>query len=204
MDSNNQNTIKFLNTMDEGKLWKDFKTGSEEAFTTIYQRYVFELYHYGERITGNHEIIEESVQDLFIDLWKNKTNLADVDQIKYYLFKGLRRQIVRKLQQERKYPLHNIPEEYDFEIRLSPEAAYIKDQNYNHRQEILKKNINALTPRQKEAITLKFYDGLSYQEVSEIMNMSTKATYNLIYRAIDVLKENIDKLTLLLFIGSLL
>jgi RNA polymerase sigma factor (sigma-70 family) len=56
------------------------------------------------------------------------------------------------------------------------------------------KALNSLTKRQKEAITLKFYDGLSYQEVAVLMAMSVRATYNLIYRAIEVLRSQLDRI----------
>ena len=54
----------------------------------------------------------------------------------------------------------------------------------------LKTALASLTDRQREAIFLKFYEGLSYEEVSAIMNISTKATYKIMARALGMLKEN--------------
>ena len=59
-------------------------------------------------------------------------------------------------------------------------------------KESLLKAINKLTPRQKEVLTLRFYDALSYEEIDALMMLPVKSVYMLVYRAIDALKQNIN------------
>ena len=144
-------------------------------------------------------MIEDCIQDLFIELWQNRTQLGETDSVKFYLFKALKRKLVKRLVNHRKYVNGSFEsEEYDFEVVLSPEFDLISRQVSQGQKEQMIKALNSLTKRQKEAITLKFYDGLSYQEVAELLAMSVRATYNLIYRAIEVLRSQLDKIIFLL------
>ena len=52
----------------------------------------------------------------------------------------------------------------------------------------LNKALENLTQRQKEAIFLKFYESMSYEEIAGVLNISTKATYKLVARAISELR----------------
>jgi RNA polymerase sigma factor (sigma-70 family) len=180
--------------------WNDFRSDSQQAFAYLYDRYVVVLYHYGNRLTPNRELIEDCIQDLFIELWQHRHQLGETDSVKFYLFKALKRKVVKRLVNLRKNASELFqPEAYDFEIVLSPEFELITQQVSQEQKERMLLALNSLTPRQKEAITLKFYDGLSYQEVASLMAMSVRSAYNLIYRAIDVLKTQLDKVVLLLF-----
>ena len=180
------------NTLPEvGQLWHAFKLGSEAALTSIYQQYIHALYHYGERITSDKELIEDSIHDLFVNLWRRRESIGQASSVKYYLFKGVRRQIIKNLARKRKLPCDgNVPEDYTFEITFSCESEKIRQEVSEAQRDTLLKAINRLSRRQKEAITLKFYDDLTYQEVASVMSLSVRATYTLIYRALDVLKEN--------------
>ena len=179
--------------------WRDFRAGNQSAFAYLYNGYVEALYHYGNRLTPDRELIEDCIQDLFIELWQHRTTLGDTDSVKFYLFKALKRKVVKKIvglrRQSSEQPL---TDDYDFEIVLSPEFELITRQVSHDQKERLVVALNSLTPRQKEAITLKFYDGLSYQEVATLLAMGTRATYNLVYRALDVLREHLDKVVFVL------
>ena len=58
-------------------------------------------------------------------------------------------------------------------------------------QQSLQNAINELTPRQREAIFLRFYEGLSYEEVAEVLNISVKATYKIMARSLASLKDRL-------------
>ena len=87
-------------------IWDNFRNGQENAFVLIYNQFIDTLYNYGERLTDDRELIKDSVQDLFVDLWKNKEKLPQVTSVKYYLFKAYKRKGDQKPhQKERNYPL---------------------------------------------------------------------------------------------------
>ena len=179
-------------------VWSEMKAGDETAFCELYNTFIKDLFSYASRITKNKELIEDSVQDLFVELWKSRDSLTQVKSVKFYLYKRIKRKIIRKLIESRKLPLtRNILEDYNFEITFSYEAELIKKQISKEKQERLLKSLNKLTRRQKEAITLRFFDGLRNSEVAALLAMSPKSVRNLIYRAMIVLKDEMSVVLLL-------
>ena len=63
---------------------------------------------------------------------------------------------------------------------------------------LLQNAMNELTARQREAIYLKYVTGLSYEELSAVMNLSYQASRNLIYHGIDRLRKAISNKALFL------
>jgi RNA polymerase sigma-70 factor (ECF subfamily) len=177
---------------EEARIWNAFKQGSEEAYAQIYENYFFALYNYGIKIIRNKELVKDCIQDLFINLWRTKENLGEVAIIKPYLYKSLRRDLVRKLHGEE----HSVSlqsgqgHQYDFEMVLSHEVRLIESQIEKEQKEFLIKELNTLTKRQKEVIFLKFYENLSYHEIATVMSISVDAVYNLLSLALGVLKKN--------------
>lgn len=178
--------------VDPRVLWNDFRKGSELAFTAIYQRYVYDLYHFGELLTGHKEMIEDSIHDFFVELWKQRKSYKEITNLKAYLMRGFKYRLLKNLKKARRLSVeHNVSEDYDFEFVLSSEHEWIQNQLTEEQRVTLLKSINTLTPREKEAITLRFYDGLSYEEIAAIMDLSIKSTYKLLYRGIDALRKKI-------------
>lgn len=171
-------------------LWESFKGGDREAFSEIYYRYIHVLYFYGINISGNAALTEDCIQDLFIYLWDNRERLGKTDNIKYYLFTSLRRKILLDVKKDRKTKLQepgSLPQAAD----LSYEHTLIFNQTKSEEKAMLNRAVLSLTKRQQEAIRLRFYDNLSFKEVADSMSLSIKATYNLISRALHILRGNI-------------
>lgn len=186
---------------DEGKLWANFKKGDESAFTSLYNEYIVPLYNYGERLTPDKALIEDSLHDFFVELWKNRATISQINCIKVYLYKGFKNRLIKNLDKKRKFPFYTISEEYQFEIVFSPEFNLIAEQVSQDQKDKLLKAVNKLAPRQKEAITLRFYDDLTYEQIALIMKLTVKSVYMLIYRAVEFLKQNLSKLVYMLFIS---
>ena len=183
---------------EESQLWAKFKQGDEDAFTCLYNRYVVQLYNYGERLHSDKTLIEDSIHDLFVQLWKNRASISQTDSVKFYLYKGFKNRLIKNLEKKRRLSYARISKDYQFEIVCSPEFDQIAEQVSVEQKETLLKAINKLAPRQKEALTLRFYDELSYEQIASLMMLPVKSVYMLIYRAIEFLKQNIRLNTLFL------
>ena len=169
--------------------WKNFRAGNRQAFVLLYYQHIDALYHYGERLSPDKALIEDCLQDLFAELWTRQAQLPEVTTVKFYLFKALKRKIVKKQGQRPSLLSSSEPEGYDFKIVFPPEFELATYDVPHHQHPELLSAINQLTPRQKEAITLRFYDNFSYDEIAEIMSLSSRSVYNLTYRALAVLRR---------------
>ncbi|OFY46821.1 MAG: hypothetical protein A2X22_04950 [Bacteroidetes bacterium GWF2_49_14] len=169
-----------------------FRNGDNSMFSAIYSEYSRKLYQYGLKFTRNRILIEDSIQDLFFELLKNRKTIGPTDNILRYLLKSFRNKLLRRLKQEQRYDLKNESEEYAFEVLYSFEHELILHEEADFNLKVLRKSMLCLTPRQKEAIYLKYTNGLKYEEVSEIMEMNLESCRNLICRAIKALREAVE------------
>ena len=181
------------------------RSGDKFAFDTIYHRYVKLLYSYGTKITSDHLLVEDCIQELFITLWTQRENLKETDTIKYYLFKALNRRIVRALGKTRQLHLQDgeLPQTYLFSLSLAEDPEYLADEERICQIALLKSAIAKLTDRQREAIYLRYYSRLSYEEVAEILNLTVKGTYKLVARGLCALKEHLVLLVLCICLSML-
>src|SRR5690606_26189782 len=70
---------------DDGQVWDAFREGDEAAFVFIYESYFDRLFAYGLRVAGDAYLVEDAIQELFIDLRNNRNRLKETDSIKFYL-----------------------------------------------------------------------------------------------------------------------
>jgi RNA polymerase sigma factor (sigma-70 family) len=176
----------------ESKIWKEFKSGSKQAFSHIYNNYFNVLYNYGRKIINDKDLVEDCIQDLFFELWESKEKLSDTDSIKYYLLKALRIKIFKELNKQSKFLDKNgLSDNYDFNIVSSYEAELINEQFSEEQKEKISNVLTKLSKRQKEAIFLRYFDDLHYEEIASIMSINHQSVHNLIHRAITILRENL-------------
>nr|WP_295930545.1 sigma-70 family RNA polymerase sigma factor [uncultured Dyadobacter sp.] len=168
-------------------LWSAFQGGDQDAFASIYQKYIDELLSYGYRVTSDRQVIRDSIQDLFLNIWQRREHLAMTDSIKFYLFRSLRNRIVRNLG---KYP-----ERLHADIGLVADLAWegnsfdaVGDDGLSDSYEKLAEALNRLSPRQREVIQLRYLHGFSLEEISDMMQMNNQSVRNLLHRAITQLR----------------
>lgn len=184
----------------EAFIWKEYKKGSKEAFVHIYHKYFPVLYNYGHQLTSDKGLIEDCIQELFVDLSKKGKKLSDTTSIKFYLIKCLRNRFVKTLKKDKRTKENEkfFPG-YEFQFSLSVEQKIINAQLNHELIEKLNKAIVLLTDRQREAIYYYFYENLSVDEIAELMNVTNRRTVqNLIYRAIAFLRNHFEPVTLLI------
>jgi len=79
--------------------------------------------------------------------------------------------------------------EYHFDVTWSVEHELILEEVSEQKSKMLLEALNELTPRQKEALYLRFTKELDYKEVAGLMDISVEACRNLISKAISTLKK---------------
>jgi len=145
-------------------------------------------------------MLEDAIQELFIELWQAKSRTS-VLSVQAYLFKALKYKIL-KLSRRKRDLLPLKDNEGSFE--WSHETFLIAEQDDAEKHQMVLRAVSQLTSRQKEIVYLKYYQGLSYEEVSEIMGINYQAARNLLYQAIKSLKNWLPgSLQLILFLSFL-
>jgi RNA polymerase sigma factor (sigma-70 family) len=171
-------------------LWHSFKQGNWEAYTSLYNDYYSLLNNYGYKFTRNNNLIEDAIHDLFVRLWTTRSNLGNPVSVKNYLLKSLRNTLLRKIKTENKYTgIDSEDYPFGFEVSYNNQPGLVIEEK--EFREKVKAVINTLPPRQKEIIYLRFYEGLSYDEIADIMSISVNSTYKLLYKALENLQQTL-------------
>ena len=85
----------FLNTADENiRLWESFRKGDKEAFAALFREHYKPLYRFGNKFTNDTELLEDCIQELFVELWQAKSQ-APVLSVKAYLLKSLKYKLLK-------------------------------------------------------------------------------------------------------------
>lgn len=174
-------------TYTDSDTWRDFKLGDNTAYTLLYSRYFRLLLRYGHRLYVNREFIKDCVQDLFIELWKNRHNLSQPASVKNYLLKALRNKIIRNARKDQMIK-YGVKENYDHKTEPSHESQLINDQVSKEKTALLQYALKALTRRQYEAIILIYYKNTSYTETAAKMSISVDAVYNLVSKGVQMMR----------------
>lgn len=183
----------------DAELWNTFKQGDEAAFVEIYKTYANILYNYGVKFCSDKELVKDCLQDFFIYLRKNRATLGDTAFIKLYLFKAFRRRVVDYINtQESEQKKNQLASGFQLQIEVSPEVKFINQQLQEQQLLELRKAIDALAEKEREAIFYYFYEGLSYQDIAEILNFThISSARRLIYRSLASIKEAMKTVFLL-------
>lgn len=184
-------------TLDDKALWLNFKKGNDLAFSILYNKYVHRLYNYGMHTCRDKDLVLDCLQELFTLLWDRKERLGEVTCVNFYLFKSFRRLLMSKLTIGRKLLNSFDREGQSFEFTPSIEDALIEDEWEIERNKRVRLSLQSLTKRQREAVYLKFFNQLSYNEVAKIMDLSVDSVYNLISKSIDILRKKLKANTIL-------
>jgi len=173
---------------DENTFWMAFKRGDVKAFEQLYNRYFGVLANYGYRLTSDKQQLEDAIQDVFMDLWRRKQHLTDVESVKFYLFRALRNQFIRNTRHDVFEVAEDINDFLDLLVSFSAEQQSIEKEATNQQVELVKRAIAQLSGRQQEAINLRFYHGMSLDEMTQLMGLSKQSVSNLLFKAYAALR----------------
>ena len=188
----------------EKEHWANIETGDIKAYSEVYVFYYKKLYNYGRKFTQDITIIEDAINEVFIMIWTNRQKLSAINSPSSYIFSSFRNNIFKNLKAVK--TIRSLESAGENEIEFSIDSILINREVDAARKLSIEKALSRITPRQKEAIFLRFYEGLSYEEIAGIMNISIKATYKIMARALKDLRNILDisSLTLLTLLTRVL
>ena len=174
----------------ENQVWALIGGGDQEAYGRLYIFYHRVLYNYGRKFTDDAALLEDALQEALLSVWTGRGRLSRVDNPHTYLLTSFRYILFKKLKQSRNTRSLDGVDEGDPDFGVE-HFLILKDSETATREQ-LRRAIEQLTGRQREAIFLRFYEGLSYEEIAGIMGISVKATYKVMARALEQLRSTLS------------
>lgn len=181
----------------ENSQWMSVLEGDKEAFLAFYEENYQILYSYGFRLCGNKELVKDCIQELFLELWKSrKTVNPDVKSGLSYLMTWLRRIISRQLKISSKQQDYKI-NPVDSVNEPPYEELLISQQNDDDRKKHLLSALLQLTPNQLNIIQQRFFGKKSFQEIADESGLAKQTVYNVVYKALIILKQAMGEFNLI-------
>ena len=173
----------------EARLWELLRTGSREALNKLFKLHYSALFDYGRKLVSDSDLVKDAIQKLFLRLWKTHANLGSADSVEAYLLVSLRRILLRKVKKRHKrFERNKTYLDHLFTASFSAEELIIRDERDHQKKQKLQEAVNKLNGRQKEALFLRYYHGLTNKEIALVMDINQQSVRNHLSRALKSLR----------------
>jgi RNA polymerase sigma factor (sigma-70 family) len=163
--------------------WNRLKKGDPQALGYFYDKYVDRLFMAAMRITDNRDLAKDTIQEVFIELWNYRNTLGDIIHSYSYLIKVMRSILFKKLKKELRIKRLPLDESLMFSEQ-SIEDIIISADIDKEKKSRLHRALSNLTSRQKLVLEMRFYQGLSYDQIADKLSMNYQSVNNLAFRTI--------------------
>ena len=169
------------------------KEGDVKAFERIFRHYYTPLYLYAFSITGQKEVSEEIVQDIFYIIWKEKEKIQIVRAVKSYLYQAVKNHSLHYLKHlhVREQYRSNILKQSSLETESAPDELL----EYKELEAILAQTLKKLPERCRHVFYMHRMNGKKYKEIASTLSISVKTVEADMTKAYRILRKEIDKYT---------
>lgn len=175
-------------------LWQGMQDGDKEMFLSLYRKYYHSLLFIGLKRIKDPNLVKDAIQQQFLYLWEKRQTIREATNVRSYLINSFLRKLAADwIKTEKSTRLEVAWSNVTQEPLPSPEENLIANQEQSQVRDLLLANINALPNRQRELIFLKFYEGLTYDEIVQKTGLTHRTVYNKIHEALKKLKLDIEK-----------
>lgn len=194
---------KSILIIDDLTVWNSMKQGDEMAFSLLFEKYYSDLVRYGNSLCSYNDKVQDCVQDVFTEIWLYREKLSEEIIVKAYLLSCVRKRIAKLYQKDKIFRNSSKVDAIEFLFDFSIEHQIISDEATANKVLQLNTLLNNLPSRQKEALYLRYHQGLSVDQIAEMLGVNYQSATNLIFRAVQNLrKEWKSNLSLILVVSS--
>lgn len=153
----------------EDMLLQRAAAGDRGAYAVIYQFYLPKLYHYLYGIIRSKEDTEEILQDIFLKLWENRTDLKEIRTLNSYLYKIARNRLLNVYDHEkvRRKAMTYIGRDGEATVNSTE-----KDLIFREYGAIVQRALNQLPPKRRQVFEMSVQQELSHAQIAEAMHIS--------------------------------
>ena len=163
-------------------------SADHQAFAQLVERHSGLFYAAAFRMCHNQQDAEDIVQDAFLKLW-NKPQVFDASKgakFTTWFYRVVTNLAIDRMRRKKPQSGSDVLELMADKKPLADQALEEQDQ-----QDVLEDAIARLPERQKAALNLCFYEGMSNKDAAEILGVGVKALESLLMRAKKALKEDL-------------
>ncbi|GAB4016545.1 sigma-70 family RNA polymerase sigma factor [Spirosoma migulaei] len=170
-------------------LWQSYRQGDKQALGQLAERYYRVLKHYGLKFMIDGVVVEDCIQELFLQLWQNRLQINETDSIKHYLLKALRHHILHYIRTQQRITFQELDWDTSVAEDIDSETLMIRQESLAILTTTIQTQLAVLPAREREALYLRYYENLSVPEIAEVMNVNRQSVSNFLQKALRKLRE---------------
>ncbi|VAW10363.1 RNA polymerase ECF-type sigma factor [hydrothermal vent metagenome] len=175
--------------MDFGKdsfLAQQLSLGNDKAYDFLMESFYQSLCTYAYTLTNDHSKAEDTVQNVFVEVWVNRKNINPNFSIKSYLYKSVYNEFIDQYRKDK--PVVYLEKKY-----LEAVDLVVEDERANLDEliKLVDREINNLPSKCKRIFLLNKKDGLTHTEISEYLDISIKTVEGHMTRAFKILRRKL-------------
>ena len=178
------------------RLMELVSAGDAIAFEKLVQRHERLVAGTVARMLGSNSEVEDIAQQVFVRVWKSARRYLPQAKFTTWLLKITRNLVFNELRRQSRHAYWPLPSESeDEEQSIKDECAAMPDTVLLERelQATIEAAIKRLPETQRMAVVLRRYEGLSYEEIAEILRQSVPAVKSLLFRARTELRISLSR-----------
>lgn len=174
---------------DEQSLLYDTASGSTLAYTVLYRRYLQRMLNYVMVFSKQDRVAaDDIVQEVFISIWETRENLITVKSFEAYLKRCIKNRLLNRIKHEEFLKRLHEKIENEFSGTYTEEAVDFKEY-FN----IAEEAVRELPPKRQLVFMLSTTEGLSLDQIAQILSISRSRVKQQLYQAVAHVKQRIKK-----------
>ncbi|MGB3340443.1 MAG: RNA polymerase sigma factor [bacterium] len=187
---NMKNTVKTKDP--DFELVHGIVQGDERAFEQLMQKYEQAVFNTIYRYTGVRDDVEDLAQEIFVKVWKNAKKFKGKSKFSTWLYRITVNHCLDYRSRHKQTP---VSLDQIVDKGKVPESLQIsEDYDQKRKVALVRKALSELPERQRIALVLAQYEGLSYKEIADAMKISVSSVESLIFRARRTLRTRLTEL----------
>jgi RNA polymerase sigma-70 factor (ECF subfamily) len=186
---------KLLHT--EKELVKKLKEGDSFAFEVLFYKYRNKVMGFARKMVPAQIDPQEIVQEVFVKVWLKKETINPDKDVQSYLFAIAKHLILDHLKSAVNRKLYFVEEHFQQDLMIDDVSDGSKS---NDKEEKLFNLLQQLPERRKEIFCLSRFEGLSYKQIAERLNISENTVDSQIRNALAFLRKEFRKIVVLAFL----
>ena len=175
--------------LDFDSCWHEIQNSEEHALEKVYKAAFRSLVYYATEITGHTELSEEVVQDVFLKIWENRSELNIKESFKGYLFQSVHNQALNIIRQQktRKESVNLVTPEKTWQFisdNYKIDDTLIDNIFSEETEAIIEKIIKELPDQGSKVFRMSRFESLKNEEIAAKLGISENTVKTHIYRAL--------------------
>lgn len=167
--------------------------GDERAFKWLYDTFRPQVYHTALQYLKSNELAKEVVQDVFLKIWTERSQLGHVLSIKAWIYKLAKNHILNRL---KRIAIENKAKDYFVSNFVEEDLTTVYHVEHHEYHNLLKEAIYALPDQQRRVFELARYEKLTYEAIAKELKISPMTVKTHMARALANLRAKMGKLGL--------